>query len=219
MRPQDAAIAAAAGADAIGMIFYPGAARHIGLERAREVLSALPAFVTPVGLFVNQSAEEIRGITTALGLRHVQLHGQEPPALVGELAPLIVIKSVAADAAHVASELDRWRSIPARPRPVNLAALVFETAGTGQPGGSGVANDFELLSALRARGQLEGLPAIIAAGGLTPANVGAVIRQLRPWAVDVSSGVESVRGEKSPQLIEQFVTAVAAADSQAHGAS
>src|SRR5258706_2143623 len=97
MRPQDAAAAARAGADAIGMVFDPKARRCISVERAREILREVPAFVTAVGLFVDQSVEEIKEIAGAVGISCVQLHGGEMPEVVAELREFRVLKALRAD--------------------------------------------------------------------------------------------------------------------------
>ncbi len=96
MRPQDAVAAARAGADAIGMVFYPQAKRCISPAIAREILHALPAFVTPVALFVDQDVEEIKRLAASLGIRHIQLHGHETPATVAALREFTVLKALRA---------------------------------------------------------------------------------------------------------------------------
>lgn len=204
--------AARAGADAVGLVFYLSAPRHVSIERAKEILNSLPPFVTPVGLFVDAEAAAIRQTATELRLGHVQLHGQEPPALVAELQGLSVIKAVRVDRNRLGDELHDWRQAIERLNLIHLHGLVLETAGTNQPGGTGVVNDWETIEHAMRIGQFEGLPPIIAAGGLTPENVGGVVRKLRPWAVDVSSGVEIARGEKSEEKIRAFVQAVRDAD-------
>ena len=96
----------------------------------------------------------------------------------------------------------------------NLKGFVLETSGTGQPGGTGVANDWAAVALHQSRGAFERLPPIIAAGGLTPESVGRVVREVRPWAVDVSSGVEESRGVKSEAKIRAFVAAVRDAEDE-----
>ena len=91
---------------------------------------------------------------------------------------------------------------------------MLETGGTGVPGGSGVANDWTLVKELQSRGEFDGLPRIMAAGGLTPQSVGQVVREIRPFAVDVSSGVENSFGEKSAEKIGEFIRAVEKADAE-----
>lgn len=211
-RPGDALSAAEAGADAIGLVFHPPARRNVTVEQARAILTALPPFVTPVGLFVDAATESIRQVTGTLGLRHVQLHGDEPPAQVAELAPLTVIKAVPVDRETFPQALARWRDAIHSLRLTNLRGLVLETAHTGKPGGTGIANDWEAVRVAIRAGQFEGLPTVIAAGGLRPETVGAVVRDLRPWAVDVSSGVEEALREKSREKVEAFVRAVREAE-------
>lgn len=210
-RPEDAAAAAAAGADAIGLVFHPPAPRCVTVDRAREILAALPAFVTPVGVFVDAPIETVRQTASALGVRYVQLNGHEPPEVVVALAPLVVIKAVRVDADFGAT-LAAWRDAVRSLRLTNLKGLVLETAGTGRAGGTGVANDWETVRRHRAAGDFDGVPPVIAAGGLTPETVAAVVRDVRPWAVDVSSGVEDVPGRKSVDRIHAFVGAVREAD-------
>ena len=213
-RPQDAAAAAAAGADAIGLVFHPTAPRCVTVGTAREILAALPAFVTPVGIFVNATADQVRETARALGLRHVQLNGSEPPEIVGQLQELAVVKAVRVERERFGETLSAWRAAVKSLRLTNLKGLVLETAGTGRAGGTGVANDWETVRRARDAGDFDGLPPIIAAGGLTPETVGAVVRDVRPWAVDVSTGVEDAPGRKSAAKIAAFVEAVRRADAE-----
>jgi phosphoribosylanthranilate isomerase len=206
MRPDDAAMAAACGADAVGIILHPASPRNVAIETAGRIIAALPPLVTPVGLFVNSTAEHILSVSRQLGLRHVQLHGEESPELVAELAGLVIIKAVRASVANFTQSLNRWRNVP------NLRAIVLETDNTSRPGGTGIENNWELIRAACEAGHFAGLPPIIAAGGLNPRNVGDVVRWLGPWAVDVSSGVERVRGEKSDVLVREFIEAIERAD-------
>src|SRR5687767_10205118 len=142
-RAADAAIAARAGADAIGMVFHPAASRYISIERAREILAALPPFVTAVGLFVDASTETIRHTARELGLRHVQLHGDEKPEQIRELSPLTIIKAIRVEGDRLADDLNSWRDAIRALKLTNLAGFVLDTAGTGKPGGAGVANDWD----------------------------------------------------------------------------
>jgi phosphoribosylanthranilate isomerase len=210
-RPEDAAAAARAGADAIGLIFHPPAPRNVSVDQAAEILAVLPPFVTPVGLFVDAEFPALLGTVQMLGLRHVQLHGNETPEYVAELPKLAVVKSVAVDET-LADTLGAWRDMSRTLRLTNLKGFVLETSGTGQAGGSGVANDWAAVVEHQRRGTFDGLPPVIAAGGLTPESVGPVVRAVRPYAVDVSSGVEEARGIKSAAKIETFVAAVRDAD-------
>jgi phosphoribosylanthranilate isomerase len=190
---EDALAAARAGADAIGMVFHPPAKRNVSLERAGEIVSALPPFVT-----------------RALGLRHIQLHGHETPEMVAELKEFTILKAIRVDPATFSSELESWRRAIKTLKLTHLQGFVLETAGT--LGGTGKANDWETVDRHRQRGDLIGLPPLIAAGGLTPESVADVIRRIHPWAVDVSSGVEGSPGKKSAEKMEAFVRAVRSAE-------
>jgi phosphoribosylanthranilate isomerase len=206
-RPEDARLAARHGADAIGVICYAGARRHVPLERARAIVAALPAFVSPVALFVDQDVEEIRETAGRLGVRHVQLHGRETPAAVAALREFVVLKALRANRETLAAELGLWREATGSLDLSNLVGLVMETPASA-PGGTGIENDWAGIADLQRQGAFEGLPPIIAAGGLRAENVASVIRELRPYAVDVSSGVEEGFGEKSPAKIERFIAEV-----------
>ncbi len=212
-RPEDAALAAQLGADAVGMVFYPQARRHISPEQARAVLHALPPFVTPVALFVDQPLSMVRSIITTLGIHHVQLHGRESAETVGALRDRFVLKALQVDPATFEQTLDHWRERIASQGLTNLKGLVLETASAA-PGGTGIANDWAFIADCAQRGLFAGLPPIIAAGGLTPQTVGDVVRTIRPAAVDVSSGVESTFGQKDPQKVAAFIHAVRTADSE-----
>ncbi len=210
-RVEDALAAAQAGADAIGMVFHPHAPRNVTPGDAGEILAALPPFVTPVGLFVDASVETVKGVAGELGLRHLQLHGRESAEYVRALQQFVVLKAIRVAQETFAAELQRWRLEMAGGGLANLRGFVLETAAAA-PGGTGVANDWDYIRHCRSRGMFDGLPPLIAAGGLTPGTVGAVVRSLRPWAVDVSSGVEISRGVKSAERIEAFIKAVWQAD-------
>jgi phosphoribosylanthranilate isomerase len=203
-RPADAAQAARLGADAIGMVLSPGLRRSVSVETARQIIGALPAFVTAVGLFVDVDAAEILRVAGAVGLGYVQLHGDETPESVAALEGLRVFKAVAVRPASLLDDLARWREEIARQKLDNLAALILDSA----TGGSGLENDWAAIGEAIEGGAANGLPPLIAAGGLTPKNVGAVIRAIRPWAVDVSSGVESEVGIKSARAMGEFAAAV-----------
>jgi phosphoribosylanthranilate isomerase len=200
-RPKDAAAAAEAGADSIGMVLHAPSKRLIGLEQAGQIMAALGPFVSAVGLFVDAPADVIHTAAADLGLSAVQLHGHESLEFVETLHPLPVIKVIHVEAATLAGELRQWTA----GRPQNLIGLLLDTAAAG---GSGVANDWDAISKQRLDFPW------IAAGGLTPSTVGDIVRRLRPWAVDVSTGVEDpgAPGEKSPELIRKFIAAVRDAD-------
>lgn len=192
-----------AGADAVGLVFVEGSPRQVDVERAREIVAMLPAFVEPIGLFVNDDPDHIREISHELGLHTIQLHGQETPEQVSALSPLRVIKAFAFEPREVSSALSPWRG-----GCDNLAAILFDApppdAKAAHAGGSGRTFDWSALAALEHAGILADLGPMILAGGLTPDNVAEAIRTLSPYAVDVSSGVESERGVKDPVRIAAF---------------
>lgn len=205
MRPEDAALACVAGADAVGMIFHPPARRNIDLDRARQIAAAVWPFVTPVGVFVDAPADTLLQSANAIRTRLVQLHGQETPEQARPLAEagLRILKALRVDAT-LESQLGMWRDFPA------LAGIVLESAGPGS-GGSGIANDFAAIAVYQRQGLFTGLRIIIA-GGLHPENVFDVVRTLRPWAVDVSSGTEESLGIKSREKVLRFISEVRRAD-------
>lgn len=204
MRAQDAVMAAEAGADAIGMVFYSKAKRCIDLKAAKEIIRALPPFVTPVGLFVNAGYDEICGIADELHLTHVQLHGQEMPELAARLARYSVLKAICADRASLVNQVMQWRAA----RLPNVKAFVLETPNTGLAGGSGMENNWPMIAEFARDGLFDGGPALIAAGGLNAENVRMVVKAVRPWAVDVSSGVEDKPGKKTIDKIRAFISEV-----------
>ncbi|HEX7010296.1 MAG TPA: phosphoribosylanthranilate isomerase [Phycisphaeraceae bacterium] len=218
-------VAAEAGADAVGLVFVPGSPRQITLEEARHIVAALPPWVEPVGLFRDEPADRILQAANALRLRTVQLHGNEPPELAAELAPLRVIKALPFDGPEpIRAAIDRWRSC------ANLAGLLLDappTPGEKLTGGSGRQLDWNQLAQLiqlLQRGSAPSaeaavrspapLPPIVLAGGLRPDNVIQAIATVRPYGVDVSSGVESARGVKDRRLIQAFCCAVRRIDAQ-----
>jgi phosphoribosylanthranilate isomerase len=207
-RVTDAADAARLGADAIGLVLSSGMRRSVSIETARQIIAALPAFVTPVGLFVDADPQAILQTARDVGLHHVQLHGNETAQAVAALKGLRVIKALAVRPASLVDDLAAWRDAIAQQNLQNLVGLILDSA----IGGSGVENDWTAINAALSAGAGKGLPPLIAAGGLTPRNVATVVRTIRPWSVDVSSGVESAPGIKSEKLMAEFVVAVRDAD-------
>ncbi len=212
---QAATAAVDAGADAIGLVFAPASRRCVTVDQVKQVLQALPAFVEPVGLFVDAAVEQVRQTALSLGLRTVQLHGRETPQEADELRPLRVIKAIGFDTDGLADRLAGWRAIGDR-----LGGLLWDapdqSSGDQPNGGSGRRFDWETLNKLQSTGALDGLPPTVLAGGLTPDNVGEAIGLVGPYGVDVSSGVESTPGVKDPVLIRAFCQAVRRADTAHH---
>lgn len=207
-RVEDALAAVDAGADAVGMVLHAQSARKISLQSARLIIAALPAFVTPVGLFVNAEPGLILEITGELGLQHIQLHGQESPSIVKALPGKVVLKAIHILRGMIGQAIEPWTNAGA-------GALLLETGGAQQAGGTGIENDWEAIRQHQLAGGFANLPPIVAAGGLRPDNVEQVIRTIRPFAVDVSSGIESSPGMKSVEKMREFVAAARRADAAA----
>lgn len=208
MRPEDAVAAAAAGADAIGMILHSGTRREIDLAMAKNIVAALPPYVAAVGVFVNASPETIVDFVNSALLQAAQLHGDESPEFVARCGTVPVIKVLKADA-NLAAALDIWRRAFTSGEVPNLSGVLIDSPGGG---GTGEANDFARLRRLVNDNAFAGLPPLIVAGGLKPENVGDVVATLRPFAVDTSSGIEAEFGSKSPDKMRAFYNAVAKAD-------
>lgn len=194
----EALAAAEAGADAIGLIFAPGR-RRVGPARARRIGAVLPPFVTKVGVVVNEPLEQVRALIDGVRLDAVQLHGDEDAAYCQAVRDLgvTVIKAV-----QVIGPLDiaRLRSLPA-------GAVLLDAYRPGLRGGTGETFDWSLAVPLAAA-----MPVILS-GGLSPENVAAGVAAVRPYGVDVSSGVET-EGRKDPGKIRAFIAAARAADTQ-----
>ena len=195
-RADDVQLAADNGADAIGMILHAKSQRLIEAEYAKAVAVAVPPFVAKVGVFVDARAPFVADCARALKLDLVQLHGHETHDFVRALDRYRVVRAVRAD------EWNDWRNV----RLPNLAALLVDSA----VGGSGVENDWDAVEKML-RDQPTELPVILA-GGLKPENVGEVVRRFRPFAVDVSSGVEGEPTRKSVEKLSAFAQAVRDAD-------
>ncbi len=207
-----ARVCAEAGADAVGVVFAQGSPREVPPALAREIIQALPAFVTPVGLFVDQPVGRVIQLCRQTGIHQVQLHGSEDPVYARELINegYLVMKALGAKPGFEQA-LEAWRSAPGEEPKAN--AIILDTpgvagAGPGQAGGTGKVFDWNALKAMQEAGRWAGLPVLVLAGGLTPENVGGAVKLLSPYGVDVSSGVESTRGVKSAELIRAFCAAV-----------
>lgn len=178
-RPEDAVRAAAAGADAIGLVFYPNSPRCVNPRQAAAVLAALPPFVTSVGLFVDARPAFIHGLLNALPLDMLQFHGEETPAYAAAFKRPWIKALRMRDGIDVAAQARRYGAAGAR-------GLLVDSYVPGVPGGTGERFDWHRLPSQPA------LPLVLA-GGLDAGNVAEAVRRVRPWAVDVSGGVE-VRG-------------------------
>ncbi len=206
---EDAQTAVAAGADALGFVFYERSPRYITPKNAWEIVERLPAMVEKVGVFVNESAERVSQVVMQANLSAVQLSGCESHALAQhfldstEHSPLKVIPVLPAQKAEEGTGLGVLAGPQAKRKSF---ALLIDSASNGTPGGTG--KTFDWLKASTTVQWLGSRMPLIVAGGLTPENVGEAIRVLKPWGVDVSSGVEARPGKKDPQKIRDFVAAV-----------
>lgn len=188
-RAEDALAAARLGADAIGFIFHAASPRAVSAEQARRIARALPPFVTTVGVFVEPSPEEVRAALAAAPLNLLQFHGEETPEFCAGFG-VEYLKAV-----RVRPGLDL---IQYAARHQGAKALLLDAFVQGAHGGTGQTFDWSLIP-----GALP-LPVVLS-GGLDPGNVAEAVRRVRPWAVDVSSGVEAARGVKDPQKIAAFI--------------
>jgi phosphoribosylanthranilate isomerase len=196
-RVDEAAACARAGAGAVGCVFYPRSPRCVSAAAAREIRRALPPGVACVGVFVDEPFEGVMATASQAGLTAVQLHGNEPPALVERLRRkgLFVIKALFADRTPGLDQAPHY----------SASAYLVECGQGPLPGGNAHAWDWGRAAALAERHPL------ILAGGLTPENAAQALRAAFPDAVDVSSGVEAGPGRKDIRKVEQFIAAVAAA--------
>lgn len=194
-RVDDALTAAKAGADAIGLVFYAKSPRAVDVRQARQIVAALPPFVTTVGLFVNASRCEINEILDAVPLDMLQFHGDETPAQCeGFHRPWFKALRVG-NGEDIEAQVARY---------ANASGILLDTFVAGVPGGTGERFDWSLIPAALAK-------PLILAGGLTAENVQQAIAQVRPYAVDVSGGVEASKGVKDASKVMAFVGRVRSA--------
>jgi phosphoribosylanthranilate isomerase len=198
-RTQDARAAAEAGADAIGLVFYPRSPRFLSVERALEIRDALPPFVQSVALFVNADAAQVAQVLGRLRPAALQFHGDETPQFCGQFGvPWI-------KAARVKSGVSTGADLLEYLRPFSGAQAWLLDSYVDAFGGVGESFDWSLVPAERER-------PLILSGGLARGNVAEAVRRVRPWGVDVSSGVESAKGIKDAAKIAAFIAEVRNAD-------
>jgi phosphoribosylanthranilate isomerase len=195
---EDAKLAVEHGAYAIGLNFYSQSPRSITPANAAELIDRLPPFVTTVGVFVNWEAEPVVALSRALHLSTAQLHGDESPATVDAVAEQMQVNKVV--------RVGQGTPAPAFPKYRSSCAIMIDAAQQGQIGGTGSIANWHLARTV-AQSQR-----VILAGGLSPENVGEAIRVVRPYAVDVASGVESRPGRKDPAKLRAFFDEVARAN-------
>ncbi len=206
-READVDAAVRAGADAIGFVLYPQSPRHVTAQRAGELARRLPPFVTPVLLFVNASPDDIRRGCEAVPQALLQFHGDETPAECQAAGrPYLRAARIPTGPAGAGFDLLKYASDHSAAQAILLDALVEGYGGGGQ--------SFDWTAFPWSHPLLNASSRLVLSGGLTPANVTDGITRVRPWAVDVSSGVEAAKGIKDPDKMLAFVAAVRAADAQ-----
>ncbi len=201
--PADALRIAQMGADAIGLVFAESP-RWVSPEQARAIVDILPPWVAAVGVFVNADAVTINRVIERTRISHVQLHGDEAPDLVGQIdRPCIKAFRVRDESWLV--EVRQWlEAVAARS---NVAAVLLDAYDPQARGGTGTRFKWDVVADARAAGAMAGIDPIILAGGLDASCVSGAIDLVKPWAVDVASGVESDPGIKDLRKVEQFIRA------------
>lgn len=211
---EDALNAVAAGADALGFVFCPSSPRHVPIEKAREIIALLPSSLAKVAVLVNPTAEFVMQLIQDVGVNTIQFHGEEsaewiqslvlPSVACGEHAPLIPPEDAAGRRLVHRIKAMRIRNQASLTGLIqyDTEAWLLDTYVAGQIGGTGMTFNWELARAAR-----EFNRPIILAGGLTPENVAQAVKQVKPHAVDVSSGVESAPGRKDQDKVRAFIAA------------
>lgn len=197
-RLEDGREAARLGADAIGLVFYDSSPRAVTPAQAAAIAAILPPFVTTVGLFVDPPAEQVKTVLAALSLDMIQFHGDEPPEFCARFGRPWLKAIRMADGVDLRAQAERYHQ---------ARGLLLDSYRAGVPGGTGESFDW-------ARVPEELAHSIVLAGGLTPDNVGAAIKQVRPYAVDVSGGVESAKGIKDAAKLAAFIGEVRRVESE-----
>jgi phosphoribosylanthranilate isomerase len=186
----DVAQAVALGADALGFVFYGPSSRYVSPEHAQTLTRSVPAFVTRVGLFVNEEAETVQRIFEIAGLNLIQYHGEESPEFCDAIGLPYIKAFRVRKGMDLRTEMDRYP---------HASGFLLDAYVKGQPGGTGERFDWELIPQSHAP--------IILAGGLTPDNAKDAIDQVAPWALDVSGGIETKPGRKDPDKMARFMNA------------
>ena len=189
---EDAIAAVDAGADALGFMFYESSPRHVAVKVAADIICQLPPFVAKVGVFVNATEETVRRAIAECGIDTLQFHGDETPEFCRRFLPLKIYK---------AFRMENLESLGALPG-YRTDAWLLDSFVEGKPGGTGAKFNWDLAVESKKLGR-----PIILAGGLTPENVADAVRKVRPFAVDVSSGVESSPGKKDHAKMRMFIAA------------
>ncbi|MBI3895723.1 MAG: phosphoribosylanthranilate isomerase [Acidobacteria bacterium] len=192
-RMEDAQVAIEAGANALGFNFWKGTPRYISPPEAARIIATVPPSIWRVGVFVDEDPQRVFQIAAETGISALQFHGSESAKYLDQLGPYEKIKVFKVGTGFEPEQLRPYRS---------ASAFLLDSFAAGLPGGTG--KTFDWSQAIRAKEYGR----IILAGGLRPQNVEEAIQQVRPWGVDVSSGVETEPGKKNPKLIQDFIEVV-----------
>jgi phosphoribosylanthranilate isomerase len=199
---EDALAAVDAGADALGFMFYERSPRNLPVKMAADIIRQLPPFVAKVGVFVNAAEETVRRAIGECGVDTLQFHGDETPGFCRNFSPLKIYKTFRMES------LESLRALPG----YRTDAWLLDSFVEGKLGGTGAKFNWDLAVESKKLGR-----PIILAGGLTPENVADAVRKVRPFAVDVSSGVESAPGKKDHEKIRKFIAVAKALDVTSDG--
>lgn len=207
-RDEDVQAAVAAGADAIGLVFYEGSPRYVAPARAADMLSKVPPFICSVGLFVNASVDQVKAVTDRVALTALQFHGDETPQQCADIAASVnrpFLRALRVKPEMTSDDLLKYALDYRQASPL-FSGLLLDTWVEAY-GGSGKVFDWSLVPKELAH-------QAVLSGGLTVQNVAEAISRLRPYAVDVSSGIEQSKGIKDAAKMQAFVDAVRAAESK-----
>ncbi len=197
-REQDARAAVASGANALGLVFYEKSPRHVTPEQAARIAAAVPPFVTVVGLFVNASTDEVRSVLDRVPLHILQFHGEETPEFCAQFGRQYLKAVRVKPGVDLVQYAARYSS---------AQGLLLDAYVEGTHGGTGASFDWGLIP--------RDLPLpVVLSGGLSPDNVAQAVEQVRPYAVDVSSGVEAAKGIKDAAKVAAFINEVKRIDVQ-----
>ena len=210
---EDALVAVEAGADAVGLVFYEKSPRNVTVETAREIVAKLPKNTEKVGVFVGGPAERVNELAARSGVTSVQFYGSDGKPCSADWLGISQENGRKLIVAMSGADLNNGGVLIGNEAKQHVHSLLIDSGSGGRLGGTGLAFNWRDY-----RGRVRGLNPtlrVIVAGGLTPENVGEAIEILKPWGVDVATGVEASPGKKDPEKVRAFVKAVRAADKSA----